>query len=300
MVARKPESPYCAPVADPGCGNTKPTPPPKKAVSNRKVYRLLDEQGAVVSHDDQKRFADFLDRSVRHRKLVQKQWSKNKLKNDDIIRLIQMARDVGDLDEAIWRSFLAAHLGRPSANSAIVDQLESASLLLCGFGLEPRWTWSKVSARPKTFHYWLYDHAADLESLSFGNHRKYESQQPDLLWEVIESFVDLAKEYGGPGALVVVADDDDSFDILYRRHAPLHRFGRTARFDFLVLLLDLNLISAEPKSSYLRGATWPLSGAKRLWGHRAVGELDELAAQLAERLGVSPIVTEDALCNWQK
>ncbi len=300
MVARIPEPPYCAPVADPGCGNTKPAPPPKKAVSNRKVYRLLDEQGAVVSRDDQKRFADFLDRSVRHRKLVQKQWSKNNLKNDDIIRLIQMARDVGDLDEAIWRSFLAAHLGRPSANSAIVDQLESASLLLCGFGLEPRWTWSKVSARPKTFHYWLYDHAADLESLSFGTHRKYESQQPDLLWEVIESFVDLAKEYGGPGALVVVADDDDSFDILYRRLAPLHRFGRTARFDFLVMLRDLNLISAEPKSSYLCGATGPLSGAKRLWGHRAVGELDELAAELAERLGVSPIVMEDALCNWQK
>ena len=75
MVARKPEPPYCAPVADPGCGNTKPAPPPKKAVSNRKVYRLLDEQGAVVSRDDQKRFADFLDRSVRHRKLVQKRWS---------------------------------------------------------------------------------------------------------------------------------------------------------------------------------------------------------------------------------
>jgi len=264
---------------------------------------LLDEQGAILSQDERRSFVDFVDRSVRHRTLTAQRWSKNGLKDDDIIRLIQLARDGGELDEAIWRGFLAAHLGRPSANPAIEDQLESASLLLCGFGLEPKWTWNRVRARPKAFRNWLYDHAADLESLSFGNHRKYESKQPDLLWEVIESFVELAKEYGGPMELVTMSPNDyseDSFQVLYRRLVPLHRFGRTARFDFLVTLLDLKLIMAEPKSCYLRGSTGPLSGAKRLWGKRAVGELDDLAAELAKRLGVSPIVMEDALCNWQK
>ena len=299
MTARKRKPRLCSPVDEPGCG--KPAPAPKKkAVNNRKIYRLLDEQGAVVASDERKRFVDILNRSIRHRKVVSQRWSKYRLKDDDIIRLIQTARDAGDLDESIWRSFLAAHFGRPSANAAIENQLESASLLFCGFGSEPKWTWNKVSARPKTFRNWMYDHVDDLESLSFGNHRKYESQQPDLLWEVIESFIDLAKEFGGPGALAVVADDDDSFHILYRRLAPLHRFGRTARFDFLVMLLDLNLISAEPKSSYLRGATGPLSGAERLWGKLGTGELDRLAAELAEELNVSPVVMEDTLCNWQK
>ena len=96
------------------------------------------------------------------------------------------------------------------------------------------------------FRNWLYDRGADLESLSFGNHRKYESKQPDLLWEVVESFVNLAMDYGGPMALVTLADDDDPFHILYRRLSPLHRLSRTGRFDFLVMLPDLELISAEP------------------------------------------------------
>ncbi len=36
-----------------------------------------------------------------------------------------------DLDEALWRAFLATHFGRLSANSAV--QRESAGRFLCGF-----------------------------------------------------------------------------------------------------------------------------------------------------------------------
>ena len=102
--------------------------------------------------------------------------------------------------------------------------------------------------------------------------------------------------------LIRVDEDEavDEFDALYRRLRPLKQFGRTGRFDFLILLLDLGLISAEPRSCYLRGATGPLKGAKKLWGDRLPKELDELAADLSDRLTVSPIVMEDALCNWQK
>jgi len=296
-VARKRRPKLCAPEYDSGCGKIKSAPAAKKAATNRKVYHVLDEQNVVVSLAEQERFVDFLNRSIRYRKLVTQQWARNRLSDEDIFRLIQVARDSGDLDEAIWRSFLAAHFGRPSANPAVENQLESASLLLCGFGLEPRWTWKRVSGRPKTFRNWLYDHTNDLESLSFGNHRKFESQKPDLLWKVIESFIELAKRHGGPRAMV---PSDDPFHVLYRRLSPLHRFGRTGCFDFLVMLLDLALISAEPTSCYLRGATGPKQGAELLWGKRPIAELDNLAAELAERLGVSPIVLEDALCNWQK
>ena len=102
--------------------------------------------------------------------------------------------------------------------------------------------------------------------------------------------------------LITVDEDEpsDEFDILYRRLRPLKQFGRTGCFDFLVLLLDLGLISAKPKSCYLRGATGPLQGAKLLWGERLPREIDEMAAELSEWLDVSPIVMEDALCNWQK
>ena len=102
--------------------------------------------------------------------------------------------------------------------------------------------------------------------------------------------------------LITVDEEEpiDEFDVLYRRLRPVTRFGRTGCFDFLVLLLDLGLISAEPRSCYLRGATGPLQGAKLLWGERLPRELDEMAAELSEWLDVSPIVMEDALCNWQK
>ncbi len=64
--------------------------------------------------------------------------------------------------------------------------------------------------------------------------------------------------------------------------------------------INLDLILAEPRSCYLRDATGPLQGAKLLWGERLPKELDEMAAELSEWLDVSPIVMEDALCNWKK
>ena len=159
-----------------------------------------------------------------------------------------------------------------------------------------------MSKHPEALHDWLIECGDDLATLAFGNHRKYESQKPERIWPVIESFVSLANEYGSPMGLIRVdeAETADEFDVLYRRLRPLKQFGRTGRFDFLILLLDFDLISAEPRFCYLRGATGPLKGAKKLWGERLPKELDEMAAELSEWLDVSPIVMEDALCNWQK
>ncbi len=232
--------------------------------------------------------------------VVARRWTKNRETND-IIALIQTARDSGDRDEAIWRSFLAAHFGRASADP---HDAHSASAFLCAFGEEPYWTWQRVHDDPGNLRTWLANHAADLQSLSYGNHRKYESKWPDDIWAVVESFVTLAERSGGPMKLVTLdghkGDVAMQFDALYRRLSPLWRFGRTGRFDFLVLMIDLRLISAEPSSCYLHGATGPLRGAKQLWGKRPIGELEQLATDLAEQLGVSPVALEDALCNWQK
>lgn len=299
MATRKRKTKFCTDDAGSGCSPGALTGKRKNATNSRKINKVLDDQGVIVDRDEQDRFVEFIERSVRQREVVLQLWAR--LDQNDIISLIVAARDADDLDEAIWRCFLAAHFGRPSARPKTENQVESASMLLCGFGATPKWTWNKVQKNWKSLRVWLYNHDYDLQALSFGNHRKYESQQPDLLWEVIESFIDLADECGGPMAMFTLeGDEDDQFHTLYRRLSKLHRFGRTGRFDFLVMLLDLGMITAEPKSCYLRGATGPKQGAMRLWGNRGIGELEQLAAELSEQCGVSPVVVEDALCNWQK
>lgn len=179
----------------------------------------------------------------------------------------------------------------------------SASTFLCAFGPEPHWTWKRVRKNAPALRNWSSKQAADLQTLAYGNHRKYESKQADDIWKVVESFVAPALENGGPQGLVAIDPKikfNERFDLLYRRPRRVFRFGRTGRFDFHVLLLDLGLISAEPASTYLRGATGPKAGAIGLWGKRPTGQLEYLADDLASRLGISPIAVEDALCNWHK
>jgi hypothetical protein len=63
MAARKRKPRSCAPD-EPSCG--KPAPAVrKKSAKNRRVYRFLDEQSAILSQDEQRRFVGFVDRSVR-------------------------------------------------------------------------------------------------------------------------------------------------------------------------------------------------------------------------------------------
>ena len=263
------------------------------------VIPLLVEQGAIASSAEMERFVEVLSESIRHRESVSRRWARIKERHD-IISLIYESIESEEWNEAVWRSFLAAHFGRASAKGP--EQTKSAVRFLCAFGEKPFWTWNRVSEAPEALEEWLTEHSDELTMLAYGNHRKYESQKPDLVWSVIESFVSLANDYGSPSQLISIAAADSSvvFDDLYRRLRPLRRFGRTGRFDFLVLLLDVGVIAVEPKSCYLRGATGPLKGARRLWGPNKVVDLDEMAADLAKQLGVSPIIIEDALCNWQK
>ena len=270
---------------------------PDMSVEN--VIPLLTALGATASLAEMERFVEVLDRSIRQRVVVARQWVRITDKSD-IISLIHESIQNGQNDEAIWRCFLAAHFGRPSARGQ--EQVQSAARFLCAFRDKPFWTWKRVAAAPDVLQEWLDECTEELATLSYGNHRKYESQKPDLIWSVMESFISLGQEYGSPSRLIAThaTEADDRFDELYRRLRTINRFGRTGKFDFLVLLLDIGLISAAPQSCYLRGATGPLKGAKRLWGTRIPTEHDETAAKLARQLGVSPIVLEDALCNWQK
>jgi hypothetical protein len=303
MPVKKRQPRYCFRDAKPSCGYGSHSNLDGHESDDfaEKVISVLADQDTTASIDDEVRLIDFISHAVRGRRAVIYQWSKNR-KTDDIIGLIQMARDSGDLDEAIWRCFLAAHFGRASATA---DQVQSAARFLCAFGTQPCWTWQRFCDAPDHLRVWLANNANDLQSLSFGNHRKYESQRPANIWAVMKSFLTLADKWDGPQKLVTVDEDEgaasDRFEMLYRRLTPLWHFGRTGRFDFLALMIDLRIISAEPALCYLRGATGPLKGAKRLWGrNRTINQLEQLAADLAKRLGLSPMEIEDALCNWQK
>lgn len=272
---------------------------PSLALDDR-VLKVLASQSTIVSKAEQKRFAECLSQSLQFHEILRRKFRKNQQSND-IIGLINIARASGELDEANWRCFLAAHFGRSSAEQ---KQFQSASNLLCAFNDRPYWTWNRVTKNPKAFRAWLKDNRRKLQTLGFGNHRKYESKSPDILWRVFESYRELAEEYGGPAELLKVAGDRradvDQFDVLYLRLRPLFRFGRTGRFDFLALLNDLNLISAVPTSSYLLGSTGPKQGALRLWGMRKIEQLELLASDFAQKLSISSLNVEDALCNWQK
>jgi alpha-glutamyl/putrescinyl thymine pyrophosphorylase-like protein len=264
----------------------------------------LRGDGAMLRDQELSRLAQELGVSIRVREGVKRRWARmDLLGNDDILYLIHEANAAGDRDEMIWRAFLAAHFGRASQAPG---QPDSTAWLLCGAGLAPMWTWAAVSRAPDAFRDWLVSQRAALAKLRFGNHRKYESKEPNALWQVIQSFLVVVSQNGDSPALAFSVgwaarrSAGQRFHDLYQLLRGLHRFGRLGAFDFVMLLAQLGLVDAAPDSCYLVGSTGPLEGAKQLWRGRSDQELEDLAASLARRLNVSPAVIEDTLCNWQK
>ena len=210
----------------------------------------------------------------------------------------------GQRDEAIWLIFLSTHFGRHGRHGWRMLRDVYSGL---GSGM---WTWNRVSSNPASFQGWLRQNA-DLIGGAFGNHRKYESLNPDSpqgTAKVIESFVrccspspaqwfdNLSRASGN--------DPHKVFDAAYVG-LTIARFGRLAKFDFLALLGRLDLAPLLPGSAYLTGATGPLRGARLLvdgdpQSRANAKSLDLLLQQLDGSLNVGMQVMEDAICNWQK
>src|SRR5262249_1767487 len=106
------------------------------------------------------------------------------------------------------------------------------------------------------------------------------------------------------GALLAAAGDGrKAFDLLYRSMTVVHRFGRTARFDYLSMAGKIGLVAIRPGKTYLVDSTGPRQGALLLSGesdHTNTAGLEEKLACLEQHLGVGFDALEDALCNWQK
>lgn len=268
---------------------------------------VLEVQGVHELRDGQvEDFTRYVERSQRWRRLWQRKLHEpEKLGKMDILRWTARAKSAGDRDEALWRAFLAAHFGRASVtpqNEA--RRIESAGKLLCGFSDEPVWTWQTVVSDLPSFAVWLDNHRAQLVELRFGNHRKYESKQPANLFAVVGGFAEWVSKWGGTPEKALSIDGattpEAAFGELYQRFEGLYRFGRTGRFDLLLLLAEMDLITARPGSCCLRGATGPVRGARKLWGALPVAELERRADDLTRRVPLPFEIVEDALCNWQK
>ena len=201
----------------------------------------------------------------------------------------------------MWRVFLAAHFGRLSAPAVDAN---TAGLFLCGFAETPHWNWDVVASDSgAALESWLRADPRISATLAFGNHRKHEDKKVDGLMKVIRSFIRLVNPFGGPAELVKprgVSAGYEQFDQLFKR-IEIDRFGRLGNWDFIDLLAQLKLTTAEPKHCYLHGATGPLEGARQVWGESQSEDiLNVRCARLVQRIPVSAWILEDALCNFQK
>ncbi len=216
----------------------------------------------------------------------------------------------GDIDEAIWVAFLIIHFGWSGRKSRAS---ESIRLFYSKFGTG-LWNWEEVLRNPQSVRDWMLGLTkAQLRQLKFGNHRKYETNNPRKTIgtpAVIRSFMEWTKRGGGGSparALHSFSTDgynpQDAFDRAYRSMS-IKRFGRTARFDFLCLLANLGVVAVDPPHCYLEDATGPRAGALLIvkgnknakWARGVSGTIESLGRHLT----VAVEAWEDALCNWQK
>ena len=255
------------------------------AVSPTAVRAVLRNAGVREVANDVTYFID----DARARAAIRGRWiallrEPRRLNPGDILRLALDARDAGDVDEAIWRAFLAAYTGRTSASTPEEDA--AAGRLLYGFWTRPRWTWARVSARPDIVEAWLHDRAAKLATLSFGARRRHEPTGPAVVYTALLGFVVWVETRGegSPAAAFggadPAADPAARFAALYRT-MDIPRLGPAAALDLLTLIGDLGILPIAPDSCHVGAIAAARQGATRLLDARDTAALARACDALA-------------------
>jgi len=218
----------------------------------------------------------------------------------------------GDLDEAFWLVFFFVHFGKNARTGWRLARDVYGAL-----GSSP-WNWPRASRDPHALRDWLASNQLTLQGRDgverhFGNHRKYQSLDagtPTGTGAAFETYIDWVGPTHSHQTRVRNAleetegDPRRAFDWLYQSMDSVSSFGRTARFDYLTMVGKLGLAQIEPGSTYMQGATGPVSGARLLFGDNQKEltrpELDSRLIELGRAAGLGMQVLEDSLCNWQK
>lgn len=218
----------------------------------------------------------------------------------------------GQLDEAVWLTFVLTHFGKHA-----VDAWKLAANVYGSFGVGPVWTFAQYAADPAGFESMLDAKSGQLANASisgsFSNHRKFQSKKPQAIAKTFRTYYEWQTEFGGFRDRMIATHErvgqepQAAFDALYKSMKGVFGFGggRLGRFDFLTMLGKLQLAPITPGSVYLDKATGPLAGARLLFfnnrDHNIIGRaLEPRVDALDEILGVGKQVIEDSLCNWQK
>ncbi|CAN5301293.1 hypothetical protein BH09GEM1_BH09GEM1_37590 [soil metagenome] len=213
----------------------------------------------------------------------------------------------GNHDEACWLVFLFVTYGKGKQTGWRLIRDVYGRL-----GQGGRWDWSSALADPAAMVEWVTAHGDVLwpkgTPRPFGAHRQHERIVPSA--HTMETYLRWIGAGGhrtrfDAAATAAGGDRRLTFDILYREMAVVYRYGRLAKFDYLAMLGKLDLAAVAPGSTYMTGATGPVSGARLLLAgdsnqNLSPQFLDEQLADLDVYLGVGMQALEDALCNWQK
>ncbi len=227
----------------------------------------------------------------------------------DPLRAAVLYRQQGNLDEAFWLAFLFVHFGK-----SLRTRWNLTRAIYGAWSDQFVWTWEQFNSAPNIFTIWFNDHLPELlenrKQLQFGNHRKYESiEKVDVVLGSYAEWVGPERSHAAmlERATTAVGNDPRAlFGYLYKSMKAVHRFGRTAKFDYLTMVAKLSLANLRAPSAYMVGATGPLSGARLLFAgtteamHISRVQADQLLIALDNHLNVGMQVLEDSLCNWQK
>lgn len=224
--------------------------------------------------------------------------------NFDPLKAAVFHKQRGDLDEAFWLVFLAIHFGKHKTTGwSLVKYTYS------GLSTSIMWDWRTVSSNPSLFRNWLSRNYLTLKQKGkFSNHRRYTSIEDKGTGVTVESYVNWIgtkcshKKFFEEVKKEIGHDKKQLFKYLFKSMGEVKFFGRLGKFDFLTMVGKLGLIDIQPDSTYLNGATGPLSGAELLFGvtnKRALNnKIDALESHLGLDFGMQ--IIEDSLCNWQK
>lgn len=217
-------------------------------------------------------------------------------------------KNQGNLNEAFWLVFLATHFGRnKNTKWNLVRDVYS------GLSNDVVWDWQNICNNIISFKSWLNLNEAQLKSRGkVGNHRKYQSLKAYSntgTGTTFESYINWIGPSNNHQDFIdnipenIKNNPKAFFNYLYNSMNLVIGFGRMAKFDFLTMVGKLDLLNIIPDSTYMVGATGPVTGARILFGQNATNKtLEEWLNELDEALELDfgMQVLEDAICNWQK